>query len=171
MNVIKYFFVCLICIFIANSAAAKENNDLLHDFFNGPMQAEGSFKSRIDGSERKFRVRMIANWSNHKKTLTLIENFYFQDGERGKKTWVFKQIANGRYEGTREDVIGLADVWQDGDTLKLRYNANLKKSDGNNIEVHFNDELVKISRNKVKNTATVHWWFLTVGDVELNINK
>ena len=172
MKLIKQLFVFSVCFFIASTAMGKENSrDLLIDFFNGPMKAEGRFTSRLDGSERQFRVKMLAKWDRHKKTLTLVEDFFFHDGEKGRKTWVFTQVGKGRYTGTREDVIGLADVWQDGEILKLRYRANIKSASGSISEVLFEDELVQISKKKVKNTASVHWWFLTVGDVELNISK
>jgi len=172
MNFIKRLLVFSVCFFVASAAIGKENKgDLLVGFFNGPMKAEGRFTSRIDGSERQFRVKMLATWNHRKKTLSLIEDFYFLDGGRGRKTWIFTQIGEGRYTGTREDVIGQAEVWQEGKILKLRYRANLKKADGNSVEVVFNDELVQTSKNRVKNTASVHWWFLTVGDVELNISK
>ena len=172
MRFIKQFFLISFGFLIASSAIGKEiNHDLLIDFFNGPMKAEGRFKSRLDGSERPFRVKMAAKWSHHKSVLTLVEDFTFQDGEKGRKTWVFTRVGQGQYKGTREDVIGQADVWQEGEILKLRYRANIKSAGGNVSEVLFEDELVQLSRKQVKNTASVHWWFLTVGDVELNISK
>jgi len=172
MNFIKTLIVFMFCAILANTANGKENNrDLLIDFFNGPMKADGRFNSRLDGSERQFRVNMVAKWNRHRNTLTLVEDFFFQDGEKGRKTWVFTRVGKGRYLGAREDVIGQADVWQDGEILKLRYRANIKSGSGSVSEVLFEDELVQLSRKQVKNTASVHWWFLTVGDVELNISK
>ena len=172
MRFVRLFTVLSLCFFVATSATGKEiNHDLLQDFFNGPMKAEGRFKSRLDGSERAFRVNMLAYWNRQRTTLTLVEDFTFQDGEKGRKTWIFKQAGIGRYKGTREDVIGEADVWQDGEILRLRYKANIRNSAGNMVEVRFEDELVKLSKKVVRNTASVHWWFLTVGDVELTIKK
>ena len=172
MRFIKQFFVVFFCCLAAGAATGKESNrDLLTDFFNGPMTAQGRFKSRLDGSERHFRVKMVARWNQPRNRLTLVEDFTFQDGEKGRKTWVFTRIGKGQYKGTREDVIGQADVWQEGEVLKLRYRANITSASGQVSEVVFEDELVQSSKRQVKNTATVHWWFLTVGDVELNISK
>ena len=172
MRFIKQFFLISFGLLVASTAIGKEiNHDLLTDFFNGPMTAQGRFKSRLDGSERPFRVKMFAKWSQHRSVLTLVEDFTFQDGEKGRKTWVFTRIGKGHYKGTREDVIGQADVWQEGDILKLRYRANITSASGKVSEVVFEDELVQLSKRQVKNTASVYWWFLTVGDVELNISK
>ena len=168
----KFWLIAVLYFLVAVSATAKETqHNLLLDFFNGPMKAEGRFKSNLDGSERLFRVKMFARWNRQKTVLTLIEDFTFQDGEKGRKTWVFKQTENNRYRGTREDVVGEADVWQEGDVLKLRYRANIKSSSGSSAEVKFEDELVRLSKKVVRNTASVHWWFLTVGNVELTIKK
>lgn len=172
MRFVKLCAVLSFCFLVAGSATGREiKHDLLRDFFNGPMKAEGRFKSRLDGSERPFSVKMFAAWNRSRTTLTLVEDFFFQDGEKGRKTWVFRHVGDGRYKGTREDVIGEADVWQDGDILKLAYKANIRGSGGTMSEVRFEDELVRLSKKEVKNTASVHWWFLTVGDVELTIRK
>ncbi len=56
-------------------------------------KATGSF-SAINGVKRNFTVDLRGKWNG--KTLTLREDFVFDDGERDTKTWRFTKIGEGR---------------------------------------------------------------------------
>ena len=72
---------------------------VLEKFFRGPLVASGTFVNTRDGTTRGLKVRMIGTWDG--KTLTLVEDFVYSDGERDRKTWRFTKVAEGRYTGTR----------------------------------------------------------------------
>lgn len=152
-------------------AQAADKVLVLEEFFLGTLTAKGSFTSRIDGSKRGLDVVMKGSWDRKTQTLTLVEDFVFSDGEKDRKTWRFRKTGPGTYVGTREDVLGEAKVWQDGPAIRLSYKARQKTKGGSTFDVHFDDVLKQTDAKTVLNTASVHWWFLTVGDVELIIKK
>lgn len=168
----RRLFVLLALVFplmALQPAHAADKPLVLEEFFRGTLKAKGTFTSRIDGTKRGLDVVMKGTWDRKTQTLTLVEDFVFSDGEKDRKTWRFKKIAPGRYTGTREDVLGDAKIWQEGQDIRLAYEARLKTKGGSSFDVRFDDLLKQIDPKTVLNTATVHWWFLTVGDVELRI--
>jgi hypothetical protein len=143
---------------------------VLEDFFRGRLVAEGVFRNTRDNTNRGLKVRMQGSWDG--TTLTLVEDFVFSDGEKDRKTWRFTKVADGVYRGTREDVIGEADVRQVGDDVRLTYTARVKTKEGSSYDIRFDDLLRLTDRRTVLNTATLKaFWFFTVGDVELVIRK
>ena len=138
----------------------------LEHFFRGQLVAEGTFRSTIGAPDRKMRVKMRGSWDKATQTLTLVEDFVFDDGEKDRKTWRFTRVAPGEYKGRREDVLGEARVFQDGDAVRLRYKASVRGYD-----VVFDDLLVQEDARTVRNIADVRWWFLRVGEVELLIRR
>lgn len=169
----RLFLILALLLPVAASmpARAAEKPLVLEEFFRGTLHAKGSFTSRIDGSKRGLDVVMKGSWDRKTQTLTLVEDFVFSDGEKDRKTWRFTKTGPGTYTGTREDVLGTARVWQEGATIRLAYSARLKTKGGSDFDVRFDDVLAPVDAKTVRNTATVHWWFLTVGDVELTITR
>ncbi len=87
--------------FLATMAAHAEFR--LEDYFRGTTYADGRF-SAINGVRRDFKVVLTGRWNG--RTLTLIEDFTYADGEKDRKTWRFAKTGEGRYTGRREDVVG-----------------------------------------------------------------
>lgn len=143
---------------------------VLEDFFRGPLVAEGTFTNTRDGTSRGLKVKMHGSWDG--KTLTLVEDFVFSDGERDRKTWRFTKTAEGVYSGTREDVLGTAEVRQQGDDVRLAYTAVVKTKDGSSYNIRFNDLLRLVDERTVLNTASLTaYWLFEVGKVELTIRR
>ncbi|PSC05932.1 DUF3833 domain-containing protein [Alsobacter soli] len=142
---------------------------VLEDFFRGPLRAEGVFFNTRDGSRRGIEVAMRGRWDG--RTLTLREDFVYSDGERDRKTWRFTKTGDGVYVGTREDVIGTADVRQDGDAVKLSYTARVRTAAGSSYDIRFADLLRKTGPRAVINTADLSWLFFPVGKAELRIRR
>lgn len=138
---------------------------VLEDFFRGTTVGTGSFESRIAGVERGFTVTTRGRWDG--RTLTLREDFVFDDGERDTKTWRFTKVGPGRYEGTREDVVGTADVRQDGGAVRLSYVADLAGADGGTTRVRFEDVIVRSGPEAALNRAVVSRFGFPVASVEV----
>jgi hypothetical protein len=155
--------------FRAAAAAVPAGKLVMEEFFRGRLVAEGSFVNTRDGTRRGLRVTMNGSWDG--RTLTLVEDFVYSDGERDRKTWRFTKTGEGRYTGTREDVIGTATVQQDGDAVRLGYTARVKTGGGSTYDLRFRDVLVKTGPRTVYNTADVSFLFLPVGKVDLTIRK
>lgn len=133
----------------------------------GSTVARGEFRS-ITGVRRAFTATL--NGALEGDTFTLREDFAYDDGERDTKTWRLRRVAPGRFEGTREDVIGLAIGRQDGDFFRLEYDVRLPSQDGRGRVVRFRDILF-LNEQGVGNTATVGWHGLRVGSVTLQIER
>jgi hypothetical protein len=116
-------------------AAADEFS--LEGYFSGKTSAIGKFTA-INGTSRTFSVDLLGKWNG--KTLTLIEDFVFDDGERDRKTWRFEKIAKNKYSGTREDVIGKTLVTISGNTARFNYLVDLNAK-GNANRVRFFDTM------------------------------
>ncbi|MBC7769687.1 MAG: DUF3833 family protein [Phycisphaerales bacterium] len=129
----------------------------------GRTLARGEFRS-ITGARRGFDATLNGSWDG--RVLTLVEDFAFDDGERDRKTWRLEQVAPGRFTGTREDVVGVANGFQDGQVFRLEYDVRL----GERV-VRFRDVLALTPEGGVLNNATVGWYGLRVGSVTLNIRR
>lgn len=135
----------------------------------GSAVATGSF-SAIDGTHREFTIDINGNWDG--KALTLVEDFIFDDGVEERKTWVFTSLGNGEWSGTREDVIGTARGWQDGDIFRLEYDMALPDEAGNpGRKMRFQDVIYNDEQGDVVNKATVGLWGVRVATVSLTIRR
>jgi hypothetical protein len=142
---------------------------VLHEWFRGRTHAVGRFRNGFTGEERRLAVDLIGRWDGRK--LSLFEDFFYADGERDQKTWVFEKTAPGRYIGTREDVAAPADVTTPApDTVRFGYTADLKLPSGV-TRLSFDDTLKLRPDGTVLNIATVYRFFIVVGDVELVFRK
>jgi hypothetical protein len=134
----------------------------------GESVARGEFRA-ITGVRRPFTARLNGAWEG--QVLTLVEDFYFDDGERDRKTWRLERVAPGRYVGAREDVVGQAQGFQDGDVFRLEYDIVLPGENGRGRKVRFRDVIALRADGDVINNATVGWFGLRVGSVSLVIER
>ena len=154
---------------IMGGPASAAPDLVLHQWFRGPTHAVGRFRNNFTGEERRLAVDLMGRWNG--KTLSLFEDFFYADGERDQKTWYFERVAEGRYIGTRDDVIAPADVTTpQPDTVRFGYTADLKLPSGV-TRLSFDDTLQLRPDGTVFNKAYVSRFFIPVGDVELVFRK
>ncbi|MDZ4762615.1 MAG: DUF3833 family protein [Alphaproteobacteria bacterium] len=135
----------------------------------GPTVARGEF-SAINGLKRGFTAYLDGARSGDIFTLT--ERFEYDDGEKDQKTWVLTLKGDGAYTGTREDVVGKAKGWQDGQAFRLAYDVRLPNEKGEpGLKVHFQDVMVKTAEGVVLNNASVGKWGFGIARVELEIKR
>jgi hypothetical protein len=135
----------------------------------GATIAEGRFKA-INGVDRPFTARLNGAWDG--RVLTLVEHFEFADGQRDVKTWRLERLPDGAYSGVREDVVGVARGWIDGNAFRLEYDVRLPTAEGaQGRKVRFRDVMVNTEDGVVINRATVGYWGLRVGSVDLAIRR
>lgn len=135
----------------------------------GKTVATGSF-SAIDGTHREFTAYIDGSWDG--KSVTLVEDFEYADGEKERKTWVLTKLANGEFSGIREDVVGTARGYQDGKAFRLEYTMALPDEHGNpGREMIFRDVLVNGTDGTIINNATVGLWGFRVATVNLLIKR
>lgn len=132
----------------------------------GHSVAEGMFINALTGGETKFKADINGTWTNN--VLTLVEDFTYTDGTTERKTWRLTKTGEGRYSGTREDVIGEAAVFQDGNAVRLDYEVTLSTGLGG-IDVRFRDLMYLNEDGSISNTATVSKLGLRIGRVALTM--
>jgi len=132
----------------------------------GASVARGEFRS-ITGANRAFTAQLQGSWDG--EVLTLVEDFLFDDGERDRKTWRLRRTAPGRYVGTREDVVGEAVGFQDGNLFRLEYDLRLPSENGQGLKVRFRDVMALNESGAVLNNASVGWLGLRVATISLVI--
>lgn len=139
---------------------------ILEKSLAGRTTGDGSFVNSITGGETKFSVVIDGSWDG--KVLTLVEDFTYTDGTKERKTWRLTKTAEGRYSGTREDVIDTADVRQDGAGVRLDYYVTLSTGLGG-IDVRFQDLLYLQADGTIANKAVVSKFGLRVGRVNITM--
>lgn len=132
--------------------------------FAGRTYARGVFTNGLTGSKRPFSVTLDGRWNG--KVLTLREAFVYDDGERDVKTWQLTRTGPGTYTGTREDVVGEAVVYTQGDIVRLGYDIDLPTSSGA-VRLRFEDVIERRGDGTIVNRAIVSKFGLPIGDVDL----
>lgn len=154
----------LIPLLAASPASAEF---LLEKYFAGRTVAEGSF-SAITGAKRDFDVVLTGRWNG--RTLTLVEDFVFDDGKRDRKTWRFTKTGENTYRGTREDVVGETLVTVTGDTARFTYLVYLDPEKRRNL-VRFHDKMTLKKDGTVENRALVTKFGLPVGTTRVDFRR
>ena len=90
----------------------------LLDAFVGRSVGVGTFSVPLTGLRRKFTAKL--HGEKGPGTLTIVEDFFYEDGERDRLTWRFQRSGAGAWTGRREDTVGVALVAEDGRRVRLR---------------------------------------------------
>lgn len=148
----RMFAILLVGLVVASPVRvqAKEPDFALERYFAGRSQATGSFTA-LNGVSRRFTVTLSGSWNG--TTLTLREDFVFNDGARDTKTWRFRKTGPGAYLGMREDVVGTVPVRIDGRKARFSYLVYIDAERKNLVRFH--DLMVLGADGEVKNTALV----------------
>jgi hypothetical protein len=147
-------------------AAAPSKQLVLEKAMVGRSVADGVFINALTGGETRFKAEINGKWTDN--ILTLVEDFTYTDGSTERKTWRLTKTAEGKYSGTREDVIGSAMVFQDGPAVRLDYEVTLNTGLGD-IDVRFRDIMYVNDDGSISNTATVSKFGLRIGRVSLTM--
>lgn len=123
---------------LAGCAAVPKAPDIvgtpitMESAFVGDRTGVGHFRVWLTGDERRFtaRLRGSATGAPGARVLTVVEDFTYDDGQKDRLTWVFRQTGPGRWTGKREDTVGEAEVVEDGGIIRLRYTADFRSLSG-----------------------------------------
>ena len=153
---------------IPSSTIQQDGLMLLEEAFAGRMTGRGAFVSKFAGVERPFTVKTRGDWDG--KTLVFVEDFFYDDGERDRKTWRFTKTGPDRYEGTREDVVGTAKIRTYSDRITLKYLIDLPRGDGT-IRLRFSDIITRNPDGTLRNFARVSKFGVKIGEVDLTFRR
>jgi hypothetical protein len=140
----------------------------LDTFFNGNLTAYGIVLNRNNKMTRRFHVDLKANWQGNKGTIN--EWFSFDDGEKSTRVWQLTKLADGSYQGTANDVVGIAAGQSKGSALYWRYDL-LIPIDGTEYQVTLDDWMFLIDENRLFNKTDILKFGFKVGEVILYIEK
>jgi hypothetical protein len=141
---------------------------MIEEYFAGRTKAWGMFQDRFGRLRRQFEVEIDGTWDG--ETLTLVEDFVYDDGETEQRIWRIKKLGPHAYEGRAEGVIGVAEGMAYGNALNWRYDMDLKVGEGT-WRVHFNDWMFLQPNGVLINRARVTKFGLEIGEVTLFFMK
>ncbi|BDU36639.1 DUF3833 domain-containing protein [Vibrio nigripulchritudo] len=169
----KILILWLITLLAACSAdiddyqAATPNFDLF-GYFEGESQAWGMIQDYTDKQTRRFTVDLFGTVEEN--TLTLVEDFVFDDGEKDQRIWVITREDDGSYIGRADDIVGEAMGVESGNALHWRYDF-LLEFDGSTVEVHFDDWLYRQDEKHVFNRTSIRKFGIEVAEVTIFFQK
>ncbi len=134
--------------------------------FSGQAIGAGIFRVDLTGAERRFTARLDSRLVGDR--LTVIEDFVYDDGEENRLTWVFVRAGADRWTGRREDTVGVAEVIESGNEIRLSYLADFRS--GNDVtRLGFEDVIYFGPDGRVINDAIVTRFGVPVGRVRFEM--
>jgi len=140
----------------------------LFRYFAGNVDAWGQFTDRSGKVVKRFTVDIRGTVAG--ETLTLEEDFRYSDGTTSRRVWNISRVADGRYAGTAEDVIGIANGITAGNALRWNYVLALPV-DGRTWHVDFDDWMYLQDDNVMLNTSVMSKFGIRLGEVNLSFRK
>lgn len=140
----------------------------LEEFFDGRVLAQGQFQDVFGTVRRRFDVEVNGTWDG--QTLTLVEDFVYEDKSTEQRIWTLRKTGPETWEGTAPGVIGQASGEERGDTFNWRYTIDLPVPDGT-LRVTFNDWMWMLSENRVLNRAYMKKFGVDIGEVIISFEK
>jgi hypothetical protein len=140
--------------------------------FKGRTAGRGHFRVWLTGDERRFTARLNGRVSGRDgaRTLTVVEDFVYDDGQQDRLTWVFRETGPGRWTGRREDTVGEATVIEEDGRIRLSYVADFRSPSGVN-RLGFEDILYARADGTIVNDAVVSRAGLPVASVRFVIRR
>lgn len=134
--------------------------------FSGKANGAGVFRVDLTGSERRFTARLDSRLQGDR--LTVVEDFFYEDGEENRLTWVFDRTGDNRWTGRREDTVGEAVVVESGTEIRLSYVADFRSGD-DVTRLGFEDVIYFGPDGRVINDAIVTRLGIPVGRVRFEM--
>lgn len=141
---------------------------VMENYFNGKMTAHGVLMNRGGDVTKRFVVYMDMSWNGNVGTLK--EDFDWSNGEKTKRVWTIKKLAEGKYEGTADDVIGVADGASEGNAFHWSYKLAVP-TDGRTYNLKFEDWMFLVDEKVLINEANMYWYGFHVGKIIISFNK
>jgi hypothetical protein len=142
----------------------------LENFFSGNVNAWGLFEDPFGIIRKRFSCNIEGKWDEKIKTLTIDENFVYDDGFKEIRKWRLIKKNNNYYEGSTENVVGKAIGHTSGNTFHWKYTFELSLF-GKKTKVKFDDWMYLQNRNIIINKAVMKKFGIKLGTVILFYKK
>ncbi|UPQ87017.1 DUF3833 domain-containing protein [Vibrio sinaloensis] len=140
----------------------------LFEYFEGESTAWGMVQDYTEQQTRRFEVKIVGSVDGN--TLTLVEDFVFDDGEETQRIWTIERLADGTYQGRADDIIGVATGREVGNALQWQYDFELQMEDSS-VVVAFDDWLYRQDEKHVFNLTKIKKFGIEVGTITLFFQK
>lgn len=140
----------------------------LAQYFNGTLDAYGVFTDRSGAVVKRFTVVMVCTWNGNQGVLD--EDFTYSDGTKQRRIWKLTKLADGRYTGRADDVVGEAQGQAWGNSFYWTYTLNLPVGE-KTYEVQFDDWMYLMTDKVMLNKATMSKFGVKLGEVTLSFTK
>jgi hypothetical protein len=170
----KSLMVLSVCLWTSSCSTAiddyqnKTGQFDLKEYFNGPLIAWGTIQNINDKVTRRFCVELAGTWEGNRGILA--EKFFYDDGEISYRNWALTKQENGHYQGTADDVIGIAQGQHQGFAFQLQYTLVLPVGDSV-YNVSMNDWMYQIDEHRVMNKTSISKFGVNVANVTLFFDK
>ncbi len=166
------------CLFLISCSTAIEEYDnsspplTLESYFNGDLVAWGMVQDYSDKVTRRFCVEMTGSWQDSQNGLvgTLDEDFYYADGEQGKRIWTLEKVSDNQYTGTAQDVTGIATGEINGFAFQWDYTLNVT-IDGTSMSFVLDDWMYQIDQYRLMNRTTMRKFGIPVAEITIFFDK
>ena len=143
---------------------------ILEEYFSGKIQAWGQFEDVFGIVRKKFTCEIISDWDKKTSTLTINENFIYDDGVKENRVWTLIKVRNNYYEGTTDNVDGIARGITCGNTFNWKYKFELSLY-GIKTKVDFDDYMYLQDSSVIINKAKMKKFGIKLGTVFLFFKK
>ncbi len=141
---------------------------VLEEYFEGRTKAWGIFQDRFGRLRRQFVVDIEGTWDG--ETLTLVEDFVYDDGELDQRIWIVRKTGPNSYEGTANDVVGVAKGGTVGRAFHWAYDLEISIN-GSPWVVHLDDWMLLQDEEILINKATMSKWGIRLGEITIAFRK
>jgi hypothetical protein len=140
--------------------------------FQGRTTGRGHFRVWLTGDERRFTAKLNGTVTGRDgaRTLTVVEDFLYDDGEENRLTWVFTETGPGTWTGKREDTVGEATVIEANGQITLTYTADFQSPSGV-TRLGFQDIIYAAPDGTVINDAVVSRLGIPVASVRFVLRR
>ena len=146
----------------------KQPRLIIEDFMSGNVKAWGILQNRSGKVTRQFSADLNGKWDG--KQLILDEKFNWSDGEVQTRQWKINKIDNHNYEGTAEDVVGIAKGYSYGPAFKFEY-VLLVPVKGKEIKITFDDWIFMQDEKVAINRAIMTKFGFKVAELTVSFIK
>ncbi|RVU82888.1 DUF3833 domain-containing protein [Leucothrix sargassi] len=142
----------------------------IEEYFLGKSKAYGILFDRSGVPQRNFLVDLVGEWDEKTQTLTLNEDFVFDDGEESFRQWKIKKLPGNKYTGEAADVIGTAQGESKGNAFNLKYVLEVPYK-GSTIALKIDDWMYLGEDNILINRAGMYKFGFKVGEIFISFKK
>lgn len=140
----------------------------IFSYFQGDSVAYGMVQDYTHKQTRRFSVKIRGDVVG--ATLTLHEDFIYDDGEKQTRVWHISKLADGSFTGTAGDIIGTATGHQAGNAFNWKYEMDVTAS-GSTHRLTFDDWIFQQDDKHLFNVTSLKKFGVEVAKVTLFFEK